>query len=773
MKIFKRVLIFISLIMVFIVSLNIINVKAAETTIKCVNTNPAEDCNTAMNINYHLPSGGGGSCVYYTLKSDTAWASKKVAFPESENENTAFTQLNAVGENLVQVNVTLKNLTPGTEYMYYVECGTVKSKTYYFKTGSQYFNFVWTSDFHAYYADARRLNAATANIHECIEKLRGNVDFIFSTGDVVAHGGTYQWWEQLFGIDWIQYYMFANTLGNHDWMTKVGTNVSNGASHIFFSACHNNPKNGYSGQENVCYYFYYGDALFVCLNTEEFSQAQYNWCEEVLKNSDAQYKFLFQHYQMFNKAGGFNSAGYTRWHDLCDKYDVDVAFSGNSHVYVRSKQLYGGAVSSSETKGTVYMVAPSSDGERGEDPVALTSNVDKIAKSWAGGSNQVANSIVQVTENGISIQLINKGGEVLDNVSIAPKRPSSSRVKKDLSGVDKEKLENNLVLSVNNSNLAQPYLKYLEGSEDAIKYVTVRNKDTQEVYYQGQLVANKTRVKIDNYPVREIVNLEIIIDYWDATQKVLETTFVSRKDFGEIDDFKLNGEDDDYVNLIWYEDLNDEEVKCKEIYVNDDLVEEVELGTFNYRLNKILLPDNEEATIKIKVVSVIDDILAEMEIKYTKVVNVYANSITITPDVNIDDIEIGDEIKFSFTLSPADAIDEVKFSVSDTSVATISKDGVLVFKKAGEVIVTCESKTNASVKATFAIRCQEKEETPEPTLEPTGEIEPTEPVQPTEEPGSTGPDTTTEKKSGCKNLISLFNVFMVIGLAFVFRKKNN
>lgn len=762
MKILKKILIFVFVLFGLILSIKTVNVKAADITIKCITTNPAEDCNTSMNINYHLPSGGGGSMVYYTKKTDTSWADKKFAFPTKEFENNAFTQKNAVGESFVQANVTLNNLEPGTEYMYYVECGGVKSGTYYFKTGSQYFNFVWTSDFHSYYDDARRLNAATANINECIQKLRGNVDFIFSTGDVVAHGGTYKWWEQLMNIAWIKNYMFANTLGNHDWMTKVGTTVSDGASHIFFSACHNNPKNGYSGQENVCYYFYYGDALFICLNTEEFSQAQYNWCEEVLKNNEAQYVFLFQHYQMFNKAGGFNSAGYTRWHDLCDKYDVDIAFSGNSHVYVRSKQLYQGQVSTTPSKGTVYMVAPSSDGERGENPVEITNNKDKVAFSWAGGGTQVANSIVQVTENGVSVQLINKGGAVLDNLSITPKRGSSSRVTKDLSGVDKEAIEENITLGLNGSSLEQPYLKYPEEALEAVKFVTVRNKDTNDIYYSGRLLENKTRLKVDTFPVREIVNVEIVIDYWDATQKVLELVFVSRKDWGDIDDFKVSSETKDKLNLIWYEDLLDIEVSKKELYINDELVGEIPLGVFSYELDKALLPDNQEATIKIKVVSTIGDTLKEVEVKYTKVVEIVASSITVSTSDSVSDLEVGDKVKFVVTISPSDAVDEIEWKVSDSKVASISKDGELTVLKEGKVTIYAVSKLNKDIQGSFEIEIKAKEETP---------VTPTEPVEPTE-PVSPGTPDEPKAKSGCKNILSIFSILTAFGFAIFLRKKH-
>ena len=137
------------------------------------------------------------------------------------------------------------------------------------------------------------------------------------------------------------------------------------------------------------------------MTTSEFVKAQQDWVESVLQNNTAQYIFLFQHYQAFSTSGGYNSAGYTRWHDICDKYGVDIFFTGNSHVYMRSLPIYKDQVSTDQSKGTVYMVAPSSDGDRGVEYKAPTSHTDQIVASWSGLS-AIGASLVKVTQDGIS-----------------------------------------------------------------------------------------------------------------------------------------------------------------------------------------------------------------------------------------------------------------------------------------------------------------------------------------------------------------------------------
>ena len=243
------------LLLLFIIFLVPIAVLGAESTkFYTITCNPGEDSNTEVRINWHTDAGVTDSYVLYTKKSDTNW-DNAVKVETTSIQNDAFTQLNAIGSVLTQNGAVLSNLEPDTQYMYKVTDGSEESSVRYFETGGgSSFSFIWTSDFHAYYDDARRLKAASANIEEAIT-MNGGVDFILSTGDTIAHGGTYKWWKQLGGASWIQRYMYADVLGNHDWMTSAGTYVENGASNIFFGANHNNPKNGYAGQENICYYF--------------------------------------------------------------------------------------------------------------------------------------------------------------------------------------------------------------------------------------------------------------------------------------------------------------------------------------------------------------------------------------------------------------------------------------------------------------------------------------------------------------------------------------
>ncbi len=592
-KIFLYVLV-LSMLLSFTL-LSVIKVNGASSskfyTIFC---NPAEDSSKAMQISWHTDEEVTDSYVVYTKKTDVNWENSQKVIGTYEYNNT-FLRENAIGKGFNQNSATITNLESGTEYMYKITDGSEESTVRYFKTGSQSFSFIWVSDFHAY-SGGTRLQNATENIEEAI-KINGGADFIFSTGDIVAHGGTYDWWKQVSGANWISNYMFCTTLGNHDWMTKNGTYVENGASSDYQKSCQNNPKNGYEGQENVCYYFYYGDALFVVLNTEEFTQDQYDWAENVLKNANSQYIFLVQHYQAFNNKGGMNKNGYTRWHELCDKYGVDIFFSGNSHVYVRSKSLYEGEVSTDESKGTVYMVAPSSDGERGVAFTGFTSNTELLDAGWGEGLNQAACSIVNVTGDGITTRLVNKDGEILDSSYVKAKRPASSRITKDLSSYNKEEFEGKINLNKNSKDYSKPRISIPREAYDLLRSIKLYDETTGKVYFDGKTPFNNTLIELEGFN-QGLLDLKLELNYYDDELKILDISFDNTPKWGKLSNIKVESNNESYV-LSWKENVDKTLVKNIEIYLNGSLYDTIEFDVCQISLKDLSIGEN-KVTLKIK-----------------------------------------------------------------------------------------------------------------------------------------------------------------------------
>lgn len=416
----------------------------AASSLYSIVTNPGEDASTQMNINWHAGLGCTNSFVTYTKKSDPAWAHAVKAEGTHERCDVfnGILSKTASGadcvENAVFLNcrVTLAPLERDTEYMYKVCAGDgACSDAHYFKTaGAAEFSFVWIGDFHCYTPLPKRLSNAVAVLNAA-RAMDPRVSFVFSTGDVVAWGGSYSFWKTLYEQDFIKHYMFANVVGNHDYMTRTRS-----TSPAYFKMANNFPRNGYPAQEGVCYWFRYNNVLFLTLNNEAMSgnpaaqSAAKDWAAEVINRLKGKYRFIFlsEHYQWFNGRNG-NTSWYANWKEFCDQYGVALALSGNNHIYERTHPLYHDQVAA-DGKGTVYMEVPSSDGERGVEAGTLTENAEKLAYTYSShtrsGNGQVKTIgcvLVKVNGEGIATKLVylddNKAVHVADEHA-APALPA-------------------------------------------------------------------------------------------------------------------------------------------------------------------------------------------------------------------------------------------------------------------------------------------------------------------------------------------------------------
>jgi hypothetical protein len=396
----------------------------AGAEVRSVTASPAEDCSTQMNIGWHADLDETSCTVIYTQRSDRAWSEAKTLAGKSQLSEI-FAGIDSKAPDgtdwkeearFLDYGATLTELKPDTDYMYKVavnDAPTPDTPRYFKTAGASEFTFLWFGDAHAYTPIPSRVKNLNTVLDAAI-KIEPSVDFVFSTGDVVAWGGSYSFWQKLFEQPFAKNYMFADVIGNHDWMMR-----HNGGKSEFFAVAHNNPHNGYAGQEGVCYWFIYSDVLFITLNNEamrtspEAVEAAKAWAADVILKQKGKYKriFLAEHYQWFDGRNG-KSSWYDRWKDFCDEHRVTLALSGNNHVYARTHTLRDDQVVSAGL-GTVYMQVPSSDGERGVEAGSLMMNAEKIASSYsshvpsAGGQVKTIGCVlVDVSPDAIRTRLV-------------------------------------------------------------------------------------------------------------------------------------------------------------------------------------------------------------------------------------------------------------------------------------------------------------------------------------------------------------------------------
>ena len=389
----------------------------------CITTCPGEDASTQMRISWGTDTLAAESFVTLAEARDARW--RKARRIQAEGRYCAVFDTiwskSASGENFAEdarflkYDLALENLKPNTDYRYVVsyvasDGRKVNSPVYSFKTaGARSWNACIISDFHSYPPLPGRMDAAMAMMRTV--KDYDDYDWVLNLGDVCAWGGSYSFWIDLYRQQPFRDYMWASLNGNHDNMTRRYQLTND-----FFRNVTANPDNGYPGEEGVCYWFRYGDALFVILNNESMRDstgfaAASAWVESVLQqHSDVRYKVVCEHYQWFFGTDGRTSQ-YGRWHDLFEKYGVTLALSGNNHIYVRAHH-----------KGVVYIQTPSSDNERGQERFGqLAENQTLIDHRWNEGPQTVGALHLAVTSKRMIVTLLNRQGAVIDRVAVEAK----------------------------------------------------------------------------------------------------------------------------------------------------------------------------------------------------------------------------------------------------------------------------------------------------------------------------------------------------------------
>ncbi|MDR2586571.1 MAG: metallophosphoesterase family protein [Prevotellaceae bacterium] len=391
--------------------------------------NPGQNARNEIRINWHTDLENTKSFCQYTLRCDTSWLQAKTVMADQQLCTTfdGIYSKGTLGEDFyenarfLRCTVSLLGLEPGSEYMYRVGENQL-SEAHFFKTAP--LSGVWSmgiiADIHTYSPLPKRLEAAMEMIGTLENQNGGEVDFMLHVGDVCAWGGSHSFWTTMYAQPHFAKYVWAGVNGNHDDMARGYAKQTN----EYFRYVNSYPQNGYEGEEGVCYYFTYDNALFIMLNNENMrdeeglSLAQ-EWVKEVITNNSADYIIVVEHYQWFFGEDGKDSH-YARWKLLFDEYKVDLAISANNHIYVRTNALYGDCETDG-TIGTVYIQAPSSDNERGMEMREWTSNKDIIKYRWTEGGNTVGAILMQTNPEKLHLILYDRYGNNLDEVSVLKK----------------------------------------------------------------------------------------------------------------------------------------------------------------------------------------------------------------------------------------------------------------------------------------------------------------------------------------------------------------
>lgn len=397
----KKLLIFGLLL---VICFSITKVNAASLTAYNVITNPGEDLAHEVNVNWH--SDVEGTYLECTIATDTNYANKVVINGEYRTFTApAKASIKGFGDRYI-VTANINNLQANTKYMYRVGKEGSFTKNYYFTTAHEgTFSFLHITD-PQYYSQT------TANVFNgLMEKaytINPNIAFTFFTGDIIDKGGDESQWKMFFEASNITRNIIATVPGNHEYYDADG---SGSYFEDFYQANYNNPKNGALGTMNTNYYFRYYNTLFIGINSEAKSMTnQRAWFEETIKkNNDATYIIVGMHRSMYGSIYENDSISVrANWQSLFDKYGVDLVLSGHDHIYARSYHVYNDKISTDPIRGTTYII-----GGSGGQKFYNAKNNSKYAKVIEGTS---CANIITVSDEGITINVINTNGETIDQL---------------------------------------------------------------------------------------------------------------------------------------------------------------------------------------------------------------------------------------------------------------------------------------------------------------------------------------------------------------------
>ena len=426
-----------------------------------ISTCPGEDCSNEMIISWGADT-SVQSWLLWSKASDKGWRRAKRENPiwyRTEIYNGKSSK-RANNENFFEdvifnkCRVKLSGLEPNTTYKYMIVSGpagrgtgtstaasgngtstgtaakTTAAKTsagdastgaYTFKTaGAKEWSACIISDFHNYSPIPGRLEAADKMIGK-IKEYDPSMDWVLHLGDICAWGGSYSFWKNLYGMQWFRDYMWAGVNGNHDNMSRKYE-----LTNEYFRNSAAYPLNGYPGEMGVCYWFTYGEALFIMLNnesmrTQEGLEDAQEWFKSVIKSNPSKYIIVCEHYQWFFGTDGADSQ-IARWSKLFDEFGVDLALAGNNHIYVRTNALYN-KKETDGSRGTVYLQTPSSDNERGQAmKPELTHNKEIIKCRWTEGAKTVGAMSIKVFPTHMELALLDRNGTVIDTATVKAKR---------------------------------------------------------------------------------------------------------------------------------------------------------------------------------------------------------------------------------------------------------------------------------------------------------------------------------------------------------------
>lgn len=730
-QLIKKIFFIVTLVFIFLFTLTNVNVIADSSEAYLITANPAENGNNSVNISWHCDT-DTEKYVEYTLATDPEFKNSKKQIGSKELE-TIYNSSVGGDSTSYRFKATLMLLEEDTEYIYRI-VGENKSSVKSFHTGGalKYSAYI-ISDVHTYNKLSSRLTKAET-IYNNIKNKSYNMQLVIGAGDMVAYGTSRDDWKSLLNSNFISENIYASSPGNHDYYNTSASFLDDS----YYNSNFNNPNNGSPSSLNTSYYFYYGNVLYISLNSEDACTDtakradQRAWLESVLEKNTAQFIVAYFHRSMYPGSGsntGHASTMKDVYQDLFDKYGVDLVFGGHDHVYVRTNKIYNGTTSTISGVGTQYI----STLQIGDRASSANTNMTDVAMKVGGITGGILLSVN--SESGdMTVSLYNENNELIDSVGVVSKcrNYNGDRYMRMNVKFSYENTFSSLKLNYGTDLFQRAYKVSVFEDDKEIKSVRP-GYNTEWIEDLGASDTDKEK----NYVVKIFMR--------DGTVFEKDYKIVNKEmEFGEISNLKYDGK-----KIRWDSKLENDIIKKLTVTVNDEEYEvSVDKESYEIALSKYV-----ENKIILKAYNDKDVCLYEEEITYGEKADIkydYESEVSKKENESFK-VKINNSINEDFTYTLSSNSDLVE--INGLNVKCLGK---------GEAIITVTvNETNDSFEIKISISEEAVEEPEEPTLDPVPD-----------EPTPDEPEENDKKKGGCGSAASvLFLSFMLLGLCIIKKKR--
>lgn len=389
--------------------------KLEDTKLKYLTVEVGKD-ETKLNFAWFSKSSKEGTVLMQeasTLEPNQFYTSSSVEAKTKKSETTKGYHVN---------KASVSKLKPNTKYYYVVgnEDGWSPIYTYTTESFEGDFTFAAIGDPEigiGTYEDVDHLSIYEDTINKINENIP-NAAFLLSTGDQVAGSDLDKEYEGLLNHSGLYSLAFAPTIGNHD--------ITENYFKEHFNVPNFNKVKGVADIKNDNYYFTYGDALFLMINTNnmsDYDDYHENFIREVCeKNADKKWKIAVFHHSPYSSIQKYqNDSGVvSELIPFLDEAGIDVVLNGHDHSYTRTHVMSGGGISQkvsgtsvTNPNGIVYFTFGSSSESLFHD------TIDNANAVVSGAVKKAQVSKVDVTSKSFKVTTYNTDNwEVYDEFEI-------------------------------------------------------------------------------------------------------------------------------------------------------------------------------------------------------------------------------------------------------------------------------------------------------------------------------------------------------------------